>query len=165
MKRLVFVRHGKAEDPSGEISDYERSLTQKGKVMSRMMAMRFLEKGLPLGKIISSPAFRALETALIFADEMGVNPSSISMDNNLYYHSGVSRFLHVIYKVADDVDTITLFGHNPAFTDLCDMLSKNGSGFIPKSGVVAINFQTTKWNDIKFGTGEIDFFLKPDDGA
>jgi phosphohistidine phosphatase SixA len=34
MKRLIFVRHGKAEDGSPEISDFERSLTLKGKVIS-----------------------------------------------------------------------------------------------------------------------------------
>ena len=27
MKKLIFVRHGKAEDPASGISDYERSLT------------------------------------------------------------------------------------------------------------------------------------------
>ena len=163
MKRLVFVRHGKAEDPSGETSDLERSLTQKGKMVSRMMAMRLRDKNLPVGKFISSPAFRALETALIFADELGVNPSELLLDNNLYYHSAVSRFVHLIQKVADDIDTIVLFGHNPTFTDLCDMLAKNGSGFIPKSGVVSIKFLVEKWDGLKFGEGQIEFFMKPDD--
>ena len=31
MKKIVFVRHGRAEDPSSEITDFERSLTLKGK--------------------------------------------------------------------------------------------------------------------------------------
>ncbi len=40
MKKLIFVRHGKAEDESPEISDFERSLTLKGKVISRLMAQK-----------------------------------------------------------------------------------------------------------------------------
>ncbi len=165
MKRLVFVRHGKAEDPSGNISDYERSLTIKGKMVSRTMAGRFRERGIPLAQFISSPAFRALETALIFADEIGINPSAIKLDNNLYFHPGVSRILLVINKIPDSVDTIILFGHNPSFTDLSDLLSRDGSGFIPKAGVVSLTFQTEVWSDIKFGSGEVEFFLKPDDAA
>ena len=33
MKKLIFVRHGKAEDDSPEISDFERSLVSKGKLV------------------------------------------------------------------------------------------------------------------------------------
>ncbi len=44
MKRLIFVRHGKAEDESPEISDFESSLTLKGKVISRLMAHKLREK-------------------------------------------------------------------------------------------------------------------------
>ena len=42
MKKLIFVRHGKAEEESG-ISDFERSLTLKGKVISGLMALKLAE--------------------------------------------------------------------------------------------------------------------------
>ena len=165
MKRLVFVRHRKAEDFSVETGDYERSLTKKGKMVSRTMAMRLRDKNLSIGRYISSPAFRALETALIFVDELGADPSELWLDNNLYYDPGVSRFLSLIWKVDDEIDSVVLFGHNPAFTDLCDMLAKNGSELIPKSGVVSIIFPVKKWEGVKFGEGQIEFFMKPDDAA
>ena len=38
MKKLIFIRHGKAEDQAAEISDFERSLTIRGKSQSRLMA-------------------------------------------------------------------------------------------------------------------------------
>ena len=40
MKRLILIRHGKAEDGTSEISDFERSLTEKGKVIAHHMALR-----------------------------------------------------------------------------------------------------------------------------
>ena len=58
MKRLIFIRHGKAEDGSSEISDFERSLTLKGKVISRLMAHKLMEKEKSPGIIVTSPAFR-----------------------------------------------------------------------------------------------------------
>ncbi|HEX7493785.1 MAG TPA: histidine phosphatase family protein, partial [Bacteroidales bacterium] len=69
MKKLIFIRHGKAEDPVHEISDFERSLTLKGKIISRLMAQRLMEKEKSPGIIVTSPAFRALETAFIFAGQ------------------------------------------------------------------------------------------------
>lgn len=37
-RKLIFIRHSKAEEYYAEISDYERSLTVKGKIYSRQMA-------------------------------------------------------------------------------------------------------------------------------
>ena len=54
MKRLIFIRHGKAEDDSPEISDFERSLTLKGKVISRLMARKLMEKEKSPGVLLTS---------------------------------------------------------------------------------------------------------------
>jgi phosphohistidine phosphatase SixA len=44
MKKLIFVRHSKAESQIFEISDFERSLTTKGKRIANAMAVRLKEK-------------------------------------------------------------------------------------------------------------------------
>jgi hypothetical protein len=49
MKKIIFVRHGKAEDPVAEFSDFERSLTERGKTVSRLMARNLKEKEKDLG--------------------------------------------------------------------------------------------------------------------
>ena len=84
MKKIIFVRHGRAEDQASEISDFERSLTTRGKVISKQMAKRFREKESNPGLLITSPAFRALETAIIFAEEFGIKPDNIIMDSILF---------------------------------------------------------------------------------
>ncbi len=81
MKKIIFVRHGRAEDQASEFSDFERSLTTRGKVISKQMAKWFREKESKPGILISSPAFRALETAIIFAEEYGIKPDNIIMDS------------------------------------------------------------------------------------
>ena len=64
MKKIIFVRHGKAEEPCDGFADFERSLTERGKNISRLMASKLKEIEKDPGIIITSPAFRALETAL-----------------------------------------------------------------------------------------------------
>jgi phosphohistidine phosphatase len=162
MKKLIFVRHGKAEDPDPNFSDFERSLTQKGKIVSRLMARKLRELEKSPGIMISSPAFRALETAFIFAEEFGIDYENIKIKSFLYYKMNFKYLTEILSLVSDDIDEITLFGHNPSFTDIPDRLCNEGCDFLAKSGVISISFDTDSWSDIKQKTGKTDYSLKPD---
>jgi phosphohistidine phosphatase len=162
MKKLIFIRHGRAEDPNSEISDFERSLTIKGKVVSKLMARRFREKENDAGLFITSPAFRALETAYIFASEFGYKHDDIIVNSGLYYKSGVKNLFEIIGRANEDINTITLFGHNPAFTEMPDRLSINGCEFVTKTSIVCISFQAATWSDVKLDSGKQEYFLKPE---
>jgi phosphohistidine phosphatase len=162
MKKLIFIRHGRAEDPASEISDFERSLTIKGKSISKLMAHEMKKTESSLGTIITSPAFRAIETAYIFGEEYGVEPESIIVDSNLYHKMSLHYLLDLLLSSYDSEEKISLFGHNPAFSEIPDSLCKQGTDFMPKSGVICISFDTNKWSDIKHNSGKIEYFLKPE---
>lgn len=162
MKRLIFVRHGKAEDGSSEISDFERSLTLKGKVISRLMAHKLMEKEKSPGIIITSPAFRALETALIFAGEFGINTDKVRMDSNIYYKMRLQNLPSILSVINEDAELVTLFGHNPSFTQIANSLSKEGCDSIPKTGIICISFNIMSWSDIGRNNGKTEYFLKPE---
>lgn len=162
MKKLIFVRHGRAEDPDPEISDFERSLTLKGKIISRQMARKLIDKEKFPGLMITSPAFRAIETALIFAEEFGIEYEKIIINSALYYKMNFQALTEIISQASDDIDEITLFGHNPSFTDIADKLCKGGCDFLPKSGVIGISFNTGTWSEIRQNTGKTEYFLKPE---
>jgi phosphohistidine phosphatase len=162
MKKLIFVRHGRSEDPDPEISDFERSLTLKGKIISRQMARKLIEKDKSPGLMITSPAFRAIETAFIFAEEFGIEHEKIIIDSTLYYKMNFQALTEIISRASDDTDEITLFGHNPSFTDIPDKLCKGGCDFLPKSGVICISFNIGTWSEIRQNTGKTEFILKPE---
>jgi phosphohistidine phosphatase len=163
MKKLIFVRHGKAEDGSPEISDFERSLTLKGKFISKLMAKKLREKEKSPGVIVSSPAFRALETALIFAGEFGINSDDLILNSSIYYKMSPLNLSAILSSINKEVELVTIFGHNPSFTQIANNLSKDGCDFIPKSGIVCISFNITTWSDIGPDNGKTVYFLKPDD--
>jgi phosphohistidine phosphatase len=161
MKKIIFVRHGKAEEPSEGFSDFERSLTEKGKVISRMMAIKLKEREKDIGLIITSPAFRAIETALIFAGVYSVPPEEIIINSSLYFNIDQYSFIEVLRNTLEGVDTITLFGHNPSFTELPELFSIEGIEELPKSGIIGLSFKTRTWSGIKRDTGTTEYFLKP----
>lgn len=161
MKRIIFIRHAKAEELAPEKMDFERSLTLKGKEVSHLMS-KYLRRNIDsLGTIISSPAFRAIETALIFGREFGADLSDIKLNSDIYDNFNEKALKKILASTGDDTELITLFGHNFSFTDLASSLSREGCEEIPKTGVVSIAFSVTSWEDIKPGTGKIEFFLKP----
>ena len=161
VKKLIFVRHGIAEDQAFEITDFERSLTPKGKTISKRMARQLLEKESTLGVILTSTAFRALETAYIFAGEFGIIPENVIANSNLYNKMNVNYLTELISITAINSEIVTLFGHNPAFTEMADILCKQGCDFIPKSGVVCLSFNIKNWGELKHHTGHMEYFLKP----
>ena len=161
MKKLIFIRHGKAEDPAPEISDFERSLTLKGKTISKLMAGKLIEKENSPGIIITSPAFRALETAFIFAEEFGIKPEDIILNSDLYYKMNFNHLPEILSLAGEDTDSITLFGHNPSFTQITNSLCRGGCDFMPKCGVIGISFNINTWSDIRQNTGKVEYYLKP----
>ncbi|HOW41708.1 MAG TPA: histidine phosphatase family protein [Bacteroidales bacterium] len=161
MKKLIFVRHSKAEDPAIEISDFERSLTSKGKILANTMAIRLKEKESSAGILISSPAFRAIETALIFAGIFRLPADKILLAGNIYYKFNFLTLQSELKRINEEEDIVTLFGHNPSFTDLAAELSREGCDFIQKCGIVCISFQAATWSDLKPNSGKIEYNLKP----
>lgn len=164
MKKLIFVRHAKAE-PEEKIpglTDFERSLTPTGKKIAKQMAKVMLKKESSPGLILTSPAFRAYETALIFAAEAGSVYDKVVLVSSLYYNSNTDNLLKILSGIGNDIETITLFGHNPSFTDMPDRLSKTGCGPVPKTGIVCLSFETDKWAEVTKGSGQMEYFLKPE---
>ena len=163
MKKLIFVRHGKAEAQIFEISDFERSLTAKGKYIANTMAFRLKEKESSIGVVISSPAFRAIETALIFSGIYKKPSNSIILYDSIYYsyRFNLQVLCEILSKINDEEDTVTLFGHNPSLTELVLTLSMEQYDSIPKCGIVTITFSVNSWREIGQNTGNIIYQLNP----
>ena len=161
MKRIIFVRHGQAEEGAAGISDFERSLTHKGKEVSRLMAMKLKERIKDPGLLISSPAFRAFETAVIFAEVNDMPADKVMLQNVLYLSVNEKALMDLLKIAGEDTDTVTFFGHNPTFTDLANFFCNEPVESIPKSGIISLAFESKTWSGIRPDSGKSEFFLKP----
>lgn len=161
MKKIILVRHGKAEDGTSDISDFERSLTQKGKLISRLMAQKLKSKEKNPGVLLTSPAFRALETALIFAGEFSIKSEDVILNSIIYRGVSLKNLPEILSVTGEETETITLFGHNPSFSDLADDLIKEGCDPLPKTGIACISFNIQTWSEVARNNGKLEYFLKP----
>lgn len=161
IKKVILVRHSKAEIQQSGFSDFERSLTTKGKNHSRLMATILKSKEKDPGLLITSPAFRAYETALIFNEVYGLDSDRVRLCKELYSGIRHDDIIAFFRSQADDFDTVTLFGHNYLISDMASALNSGATEELPKTGIVCLSFRTDKWNTLEPGSGKIDYFMKP----
>jgi phosphohistidine phosphatase len=162
MKKIIFVRHGRAEESVKANHDFERSLTTTGKNVSEQMAEMLRKKEQDTCIFISSPAFRAYETALVFMRIFEADAEKIILKSSLYNKTTLKTFADILTELPDDLHTAIFFGHNPAFTEIPDRMSKEGCDFLPKSGIVCLSFKKDKWTDTIHERGKIEYYLKPE---
>ena len=161
MKKLIFIRHGKAEDQVADITDFERSLTIRGKSQSKLMAQLLRSHEKNLGLMITSPAFRAIETAMIFGKEFGLSPDTMQISSDLYFNLEPRAYISFFSSRSENTDTITLFGHNFLISEMAAFFAADETEVLPKSGVLCLTFEAVSWSSLKKASGKTEYFLTP----
>ncbi len=157
MKRIVFVRHGKAERLSFDQDDFKRNLVERGMEDAEEMAERLKRKKINLEYWISSPANRAFQTAKIFANTFQIESGALSIEPAIY-EASVKNILTVINQQNNKYQSLILFGHNPGFSDIIGYLSNEDGIELPTSAFAILEFDITDWQQISQGLGKlIDF--------
>ncbi|MBI5538982.1 MAG: histidine phosphatase family protein [Bacteroidia bacterium] len=159
MKKLVLIRHSKAEDESK--SDFERRLIADGKILAKNIASRLKIKPENNTLLISSPAPRALETAEIFADHFSYPEDKITKSEFLYKYFTVDRFFMFLDSEFKNNDEIWIFGHNPMLSEISYTLSKGKICALPKSAVISFSIDSENWIDVNASNSQLDFFENP----
>jgi len=158
MKTVVFVRHGKSSW-SYNVDDKDRPLKERGINDAHLVSQYFKKKDKRVDFIYSSPAIRALHTAVIFTRNINADFDKFEISNMLYDFSGDS-VLNFLKGLPEDYGSVMLFGHNYAFTSLVNELGDTYIDNVPTSGLTEIQFDVNQWNALKSGTTVQTIFPK-----
>lgn len=160
MKKIYLIRHAKSSWKYRELRDFERPLKNRGKKDAEIMANHLKDKIACPEYWMSSPAKRAWNTALIFAKILECPEDEIHEQSSIYA-SSVTEMLALIYSLPQDKTEVVMFGHEPTLSYLCEYLSSRSFEKVPTSGVVALTFNVSQWNQITENSAHIDFFIYP----
>ena len=160
MKTLYLVRHAKSSWNFPELSDFDRPLNKRGKKNAPDMGKRLKLKGILPDLLMASPANRALTTAHKIAEKIGYPVEDIR-ENDGIYHSDDDTLLEIIRSTDDEIGELMLFGHNPGFTDLANLLGDQWIDNVPTCGIVAIEFDVDSWQSVIPEGGRNLFFDYP----
>ena len=160
MKTLVVIRHGKSSWEHPELKDYHRPLKQRGVNNAFSVAAKLVELGFTPDLFLSSPAVRALDTAIIIATNMAY-PLEQILTNGDIYEASVHELLRVIAAVDDKHETVFVFGHNPGFTGLVNRLQDEQLFNLPTCGTMGIELAIDSWSEVASSKGKQLFKLIP----
>jgi phosphohistidine phosphatase len=157
---LLLVRHAQAgeRDPERWPDDSLRPLTNPGRAAHARVsrALRRLDAAPDL--IVTSPWVRALQTAEIMADEIGVDADPVEC-----VALTTEPSLPAIAQCLPELDPeaiVAFVGHSPYIEDMASLLLSGAPARttvdFPKSGVMGIEAGA-----VEAGAGTLRFFLRP----
>ncbi len=149
MKELILLRHAKSSWDNN-LDDRNRPLTEKGvnRIINISKASRkfFLD----IDVVYSSPAIRAISTAIITSSVLKINFSKIKINENLYSFNS-QNILSFIKSIDNKFNRVLCVGHNPAFTEVANLLGNKELIHLPTAGWVKFKFNKFDWKDINNG--------------
>lgn len=149
MKNLILIRHAKSswEAP---LHDKDRPLTTQGMQSAHLVSSHISEVLPKTYTVWSSTAERAVETAMIFAQNINFPLESIIYKDDLYTFD--ERKLEKIIKFeSNGNDNIIIFGHNEAITNFVNKFGDVYIDNVPTAGFVHIEFDNESWDSISDG--------------
>jgi phosphohistidine phosphatase len=161
MKTLYLVRHAKSSWDDITLDDIDRPLKAIGVSDAYLIASKLKDQNIIPELIISSPATRALSTAIIFARVLNYPLNKISIREEVY-ESSPEEISNVLNEQPLP-SSIMIFGHDPSLSQLYNRLSGNSIEKIPTCGVATIIFEDAHWKDILNLKGEGISLTKPKD--
>ncbi len=160
MKRLYLIRHAKSSWEDHLLSDYDRPLSDRGKRDAPKIGEVLKSKNVSPDLIISSTARRALKTSKIFSTILDYPIENIVEDSTIY-EATTQNLLNIINRIDNKYNSVLLFGHNPAFTVLANLLGDKYVDNMPTSAVAELELTVDSWIDVGADSGKLVGFEYP----
>ena len=161
MKTLLLVRHAKSNWGDSVIEDIDRPLKTVGIKDAYKMAERMKTLDVQPELIITSPAVRAISTALIIARKFNNTYEMLDI-NTIIYDFSKEAILQFVRNMDYKLETVMIVGHDPAITQLLNYFSGKNYDKIPTCSSVCIKFRLTHWSKVSEGNGKLIFIESPE---
>jgi phosphohistidine phosphatase len=159
MKKLYLIRHAKSSWKIDAAHDMDRPLKGRGIRDAYNTSQWLKEQEVRPQLIISSPATRALHTALIFSKNLNYSYSNIQIEAGVY-EASTQELFRIVRGLDDQHLSVMIFGHNPTITDFVNKCIDHRIDNVPTTGVACLKFNEAHWAEID-KKAELVFFDYP----
>lgn len=146
-KRITFVRHAKSLHNEYVKQDIERHLSERGYSDALNAALWCQKNNIAPDLFVTSPAIRAFTTCLIFANVYGYPKNELLVKEEIY-EASANRLLYVLAGLPPEKENVIIFGHNPGFTDIVNVLTNSTIFNLPTAGVAIVDLNVGSWNAV-----------------
>ncbi len=154
MKTLYLLRHAKSSWDF-KVSDHDRPLNDRGISDCMLVQPHYLPELKTAEAVFCSTANRAQSTLKLIAKD-NLYPIIFLKE---YYTFDYRQVLHNLKQTPNQLNTILLVGHNPAYHDLLSLFTQQDIENFSTAGLAKITFDIDDWSQL--ATGKLVFFWKP----
>jgi phosphohistidine phosphatase len=167
MRRLIILRHAKAERASPNGGDFERELAQRGREDAARMGGYMARHGLVPDCALVSPAQRTRTTWTLVTAALSATPA-VKYDERLY-EAKPEPILRVIRDTPALTHMLCVVAHNPGLQQSASLMIGAGDSDarerlaqkLPTCGLLVIDFSIGAWDKLQAGQGRLDRFVSP----
>jgi phosphohistidine phosphatase len=167
MRRLLLLRHAKAERSLPGASDRERAVIERGRKDAAKIGAYMAGHALVPDRVLVSPAARCQQTWQAAAGAFKPAPAATSVDK--LYDATQPMLFAVIKEAPGSAHSLLVVGHNPGLHELALMLIASGDvdareslrEKLPTSGLVIIDFAFDDWGKLHPHCGRLERFVSP----
>lgn len=161
MKRLILMRHAKAEQGNFETSDFNRKLADKGKIDANSAAKVLKTHLHKIDLIVTSSSKRTAKTAKIVAENFDIDKKEIVFVDELY-EAETNAYIHVIRNLSDlDANTVLLVGHNPTIGAMAAIMSDFKIQEFKPGSFAVFQIPLDTWKLFKIEESKLELSHKP----
>jgi phosphohistidine phosphatase len=170
-RRLLLLRHAKAEAAAPEQEDHERALAPRGRRDASRIGAAIADRGLAPEQVLCSSSQRTRETLDRILPYL---PSGLvlTIDRRLYLASA-DEILARLALVEARVHCVLIVGHNPGIAALAERLAGKGDPDalarlhrkVPTAALAEIAVEAVHWRELAPKGATLASFLTPADCA
>ncbi|MEA3276430.1 MAG: histidine phosphatase family protein [Pseudomonadota bacterium] len=164
-RTLLIQRHAKSAWDTDAVWDFDRPLAKRGKRDAPRVGRWLRKQGLTPDLVVSSPALRAVQTAVKICDELGIAESSIRWEDRVYAATE-GTLLKVLADVSERPRCVMLVGHNPGLEQLAHYLCGESPApledakVLPTAAVARLQMPDI-WRDLQPGVAQLVSITRP----
>jgi phosphohistidine phosphatase len=158
--KLWLIRHAKSAWSDSGVTDFERTLNQRGERDGPRMIDWFTRQSDPPTWIWTSSATRALATARFARSGFSVGGDAVVELDELYL-ADADTLLDVIHRTPSEVQSVAIIAHNPGLTRLTNILAdKPVTDNLPTLGTAKFAAPDS-WQDVLPRTCTLEVIIAP----
>jgi phosphohistidine phosphatase len=171
MKRLLLLRHAKAEPGGRGTEDRTRPLSDRGKSDASHLGRYLVRHRLVPELILVSPSTRTVETAAQTFAEFRKAPEIHRVE--ALYLAEPAAIASIARRFPRRQDCVCIIGHNPGLEVATSQLARSPvrrkerdfydaiEEKFPTCALAALDFNVAHWREIAYGGGTLAYFVTP----
>jgi phosphohistidine phosphatase len=167
MRRLLLLRHAKAERSEPGTQDRARVLIERGRNDAARIGAYMASHALLPDRVVLSPSARTQETWKYLSGAFKPAPAVISAER--LYNAAPRDIIAIIKATPASAHSLMLIGHNPGLHEAAVMLIASGDidvrerlrEGLPTAGLVIIDFAFDDWSKLHPQSGRVERFVSP----